>query len=508
MSLENVNELRAQMKEITNQIMSLIDQRMQLAKRIGGIKDVLNLEIVDEKAEHELKSHILNCSKNLQLDPEFSGRIVNLLISEAVKIQKYQRNSISEKSAEPLSPHKDNGIKSLKKNIDENLHNGKLNLPLKIRTHMDVFNAAKYLESQGQKIIHMEVGEPDFLPPIEVKAALEAVYDKQMIHYTQAEGLTILRDALSKHISNFFTSERRETAMSIESSNIIITPGSRFGIFAAFSSILRPGDEIVVIEPAWPACVDCANYLGVRTRFVRTNLSQNWEPNISELESLVNNNTKIISINYPNNPTGKILPRKLLEEIVNLAVKKNLFLLSDEVYSNYNFKEFHSVIDFEYEKSILLNSFSKTFAMTGFRVGYLHTLDKSLIQKLKKFQALTLTSVAEPMQFCALKALESESNENCDSVKNRVDLVCNSLRKLPFHYVTPDGAMYIFAKLDSDLKKNDLEVVEHLLTNGVAVAPGSAFGSNYFDYIRISTCIDEAKIKQGMDIITKTINQM
>jgi len=315
-----------------------------------------------------------------------------------------------------------------------------------------------------------------------------------------------LRNALSEYISKISGNDQHFNGLSIKPSNIIVTPGGRFGIFAIFSTILRPGDEIIVIEPAWPACVDCANYMGVKTRFVRTDLQHNWEPDVKEIENQINANTKIICLNYPNNPTGKILSKKTLESIAQLAIKGNVYLLSDEVYSNYKFKHFFSVVNFEYERSILLNSFSKTFAMTGFRVGYLHSLDKALIKKLKKFQALALTSVPEPMQVCALKALESNTAENCKIIKERINLVCDSLRDLPFNFAIPDGSMYIFAKLHESLKIKDLELVETLLRNGVAVAPGSGFGSNYSDFIRISTCIEESKIKIGMDKIASCIN--
>lgn len=507
MSIENVNELRDQMKEVTNQIMCLINQRMQLAKNIGEIKNILNLDIVDEKAEHELKSYILNCSKGLDLDPEFSGRIVNLLIGEAVRIQKHQRIATRD-SIDRTYTNKENTQKKLTE-VSQNISDqSKLLLPLNIKSHMDVFNAAKFLESQGYEIIHMEVGEPDFLPPPGVKKGLELVYDEHKVHYTQSEGILSLRSALSEYISKISGNDENSKLVTIDPSNVVVTPGGRFGIFAIFSSILRPGDEIIVIEPAWPACVDCANYLGVKSRFVRTHLQHNWEPDINEIENQLNANTKIICLNYPNNPTGKILSKKTLESIAQLAIKRKVYLLSDEVYSNYKFKHFFSVVNFEYDKSILLNSFSKTFAMTGFRVGYLHSLDKTLITKLKKFQALALTSVPEPMQFCALKALESNPEGNSKLIKDRIDLVCKSLRDLPFEFSIPDGAMYIFAKLQGDLAINDLELVEALLKNGVAVAPGSGFGSNYSDFVRISTCIEESKIKIGLDKIANCINRL
>jgi aspartate aminotransferase len=234
-------------------------------------------------------------------------------------------------------------------------------------------------------------------------------------------------------------------------------------------------------------------------------LENGWEPNLNEIENQININTKILCLNYPNNPTGKILSKETLQKIVSLASKSNLYLLSDEVYSNYAYKPFESIINFNYDKAILISSFSKTFAMTGFRVGYAYSTDKMLIDKLTKVQALALTSVAEPMQRCALLAIESDPQIYSHIMKERIEIVCEGLKKLPFEYVLPDGAMYVFAKISKDIMTTDLEIVERLLDNGVAVAPGSGFGASYSNFIRISTCIEAEKIKSGLEVIEKTL---
>ncbi|WP_148686692.1 aminotransferase class I/II-fold pyridoxal phosphate-dependent enzyme [Candidatus Nitrosocosmicus hydrocola] len=509
MSLEDVEKLRIEMKQITNQILGLISQRMEIAKKIGEIKTVLELDIVDDKAELDVKTHVLDNSKNFSLDPEFTGRVVNLLITEAVRIQNNER-------MKKLVP----AVRVTNKAFESMKNNGKRNLPTadplvqpnttsrpKIKSHLDVFNFAKILEAQGKNIIHMEVGEPDFPPPVEVRNELNTIYDKGKFHYTQTAGIVELRERLSKYITNFFTVQAKNKLADslINPNNIIVTPGGRFGIFITLSSLLRPGDEIIVIEPAWPACQDCANYLGVKTRIVKSNLDRDWEPDLDEIENQININTKIICLNYPNNPTGKILSRETLQKIVNLASKSNLYVLSDEVYCNYAYKPFESIINFGYEKAILISSFSKTFAMTGFRVGFAFSLDKNIIEKLTKVQALALTSVAEPMQYCASLALGSDPQIYRQIMKERIDVVCDGLKKLPFEYVVPNGAMYVYARINKELKITDLKLVEALLDNGLAVAPGSGFGSSYSDFIRISTCIETEKIKSGLEVIEKTI---
>ena len=306
MSIEEVNILRKDMKKITNQIMELVNERMEIARKIGTIKTHLDLDIIDDKVELDIKSYLFSNSKYLGLDPEFSGRIVNMLINESIRIQNLEKNKIKvgQGKSNPIIISKDHQPRSTDVKVQNRFHK------FQIKSHLDVFNAAKNLELQGYKIIHMEVGEPDFLPPIEVKNELTKIYEMHKFHYTQTAGIKDLRMGLSKHISNFSANNGFDIFEPISPDKIVVTPGGRFGIFCAFSALLRPGDEIITIEPAWPACHDCANYLGAKNRVVKTKLEQNWEPDISEIESQININTKIICLNYPNNPTGKILSKK------------------------------------------------------------------------------------------------------------------------------------------------------------------------------------------------------
>ena len=504
MTIEDVNILRNDMKEITNQIMQLVNQRMEIARKIGTIKANLDLDIIDDKVELGIKSYLFSNSKYLNLDPEFSGRIVNMLINESIRIQNLEKNNLKFEQ-EKISHTNNFPVQSSQPTLikdEQRVHK------FEIKSHLDVFNAAKNLELQGFRIIHMEVGEPDFLPPNEVKNELTKIYEMRKFHYTQTAGIKELRIGLSNHISNFSAKNGYGIFEPISPDKIIVTPGGRFGIFCTFSALLRPGDEIITIEPAWPACFDCANYLGVKNRIVKTSLEQNWEPDISEIENQININTKIICLNYPNNPTGKILNKKSYDKIIDVARKNEIYLLSDEVYSNYAYEPFRSVINFDYDKSILLGSFSKTFAMTGFRVGFVYSRDRSLINKLIKIQALALTSVAEPMQFCALLALNSDPERNNKIMKKRLEIMSKHLKKLPFKFTFPEGAMYVFARISHDLELTDLKLVELLLNHGVAVAPGSGFGSNYSDYIRLSTCLEEKKMLEGLEIIGDLVNKL
>jgi aspartate aminotransferase len=497
-SIEKLNDLRNNIKTVTQQIISLINQRMEIAKQIGEIKSELRLGVVDDKVEQEIKNYILHSACSKGLDHEFLGRIINMLINESVTIQNYESNK-----KKPLTnPTKivENSLSVNNKSMSDDNSSG----IIKIRTHMDVFNKAKQLDSLGKKIIHMEVGEPDFLPPPQVKQELMSIYDKGRYHYTGTAGILELR----KKVSAYLTSISENKLDHIYPENIITTVGGRFAIFCTFSAILRPGDEVIIIEPAWPAYKDCASYLGAKPKIITTNLEGKWVPDISAIENLINVNTKIICLNYPNNPTGKILNDENLKSIIQIAEKNNIHILSDEVYCNFAFGKFSSILKYAFENSIMIGSFSKTFSMTGFRVGFAYSKNKNLIDKLIKIQSMTLTSVSEPMQYCALAALSFNPTEYTQIMKKRVNFVCSKLSSMPFEFVYPDGAMYVYAKINEELAIDDLTLTEKLLQRGVAVAPGSGFGDNYTNYIRISTCIDEEKLNKGLDIINQAVKSL
>lgn len=451
---QNLDYLREEMQNITNQIIKLVHDRMEVAKKIGNIKQQLKIEIEDEKVEHDIKKTVLKLTKDIGMDVEFSGRLLNLLLSESVKLQNVQNTSN------------------------------------KSSTHIAIFMKAKELEKTGKKIIHMEVGEPDYPPPLKVKEELAKIYDNKRYHYTEISGLPQLRQAISQKFSNIVPEQ------------VLVTPGGRFAVFCAISSLLKSGDELINIEPSWPAYKECADFIGAKTRVLKTTLEDKWVPNLKMLENLININTKMIIINYPNNPTGKILDSQLLEKIVSIAREYNLFILSDEVYSDYSFGKYNSILDYQYDKSIMVSSFSKTYGMTGFRVGY-GIGNKSIISQMRKVQATAVTSVAEPMQYSALGAIGNDIQGNIDSIQSRINLICKRLQQMKTEFIVPNGAMYVFPKILAKNYSDDISLVYDLLEHGVAIAPGSGFGNSYKKFIRISACQSSKLLNAGLDILEK-----
>jgi len=248
------------MDTVTLEMIKLLKTRTDIAKEIGEVKKNIGKGVTDEEREENLRGKVIQISKEIKLDETLSTKFLNFLLNESIKVQSQNK-----------------------------------------QTHLSIFLKAKSLEQKGKKIIHMEVGEPDFLPPEIVKKSLSEVFEKGFIKYGQAKGMPIFRDSLAKYVSKKFN-------VNVTQENIIVSPGARFSIFTAITTLLNPGDEMIVIEPAWPAYKDCALNAGIKVRTINTTLEKNWEPSIEQIENIINSNTKMIVLNYPNNPTGKILP--------------------------------------------------------------------------------------------------------------------------------------------------------------------------------------------------------
>jgi aspartate aminotransferase len=447
-----LEKLREDMRLVTADIIKLVQKRMSIAGEIGNIKNNLMMKIEDITVEQDIARYVNDLGTQVGLKTEFIGRLLNLLFLESIRIQKSKHSS-----------------KELK--ID----------------HMVMFLKAKQLESEGKKIIHLEVGEPDYLPPVSVKNELSKTFDKKRVHYTQTTGVPILRKSLAKK-------------RSVKEENVIVTPGARFAVFSAMVSTLSVGDEVIISEPAWPAYRDCANFIGVKVKVVKTNVDQNWDLNLDQLEQMITPNTKMIVLNSPNNPTGKIVGQQQIDAVLALAGKNDIYVLSDEVYSMYSYVPYKSILDFEYNKSIMVSSFSKSHAMTGFRVGYAISA-KDIIDKISKIQAIAITSVAEPMQYAAVAALNADVTKNKILMKKRLDFIGKQLENLPCDYTNPDGGMYYFVRFNKNVDVN--KTIFELLNEGVAVAPGAGFGEAYSDFIRISACQPIKSLNDGLKIIRK-----
>ena len=464
--MSDIEEHRKKIEEITLEMIKLLKTRTDIAKQIGDAKASLGMTVTDEEREDELRTQVAKLCKEIDLDQSTALKFLNLLLNESVKVQSDNK-----------------------------------------QTHLSVFLKAKALEEEGKKIIHLEVGEPDWNPPKEVKTALAEVYDKGYGKYGSPKGIPELRKAVADHTGNYTS-----WSGTVTEDNIMICPGARFAVYLAITTLLNPGDEIIIIEPAWPAYKDCALNAGIKVRTIKTTLETNWEPSVEQINNTINENTKMIVLNYPNNPTGKILPRKLLDGIMQTAKEHDLYVLSDEIYEYYAMEESVGLQlwEYRYEKSIIISSFSKSYAMTGYRIGWVLT-EPSIIEKMSKLQALSLTNVSEPIQYVALKAWTNTRTgssyvaDNADLVRSRLEALVKTAKDIGLEFIEPEGAMYLFAK--TKYKNFDAtKFSEKLLEHGVAIAPGEGFG-DYKEFFRI-TAIDETKLKEGMTILDSMLKEL
>jgi aspartate aminotransferase len=446
-----VEELRAEIASTTKEIVRLMGRRNQLAREVGVLKSKVSLPLEDQAVEDALLKEVLSECDRVGLDRAMGARVFQLLLDESKKTQ---------------------GL-------------------LPKRSPMAIFAKALALERQGVKLIRLDVGEPDFAPP---KGVLEACAQAMFgfkTHYTEPRGIPELTTALRNYLS-------RKQSFEADDAEVMATPSGRFAVYAALASVVRAGESAIVVEPAWPAYRDILDHIGAGTISVRTELNNAWNPSLKEVEQAIRPNTRALILSYPNNPTGKVISLGLFKDLVALADEKGLTVISDEVYREYSQVACPSILDRPPKKFVLTSSFSKAWAMTGFRVGYAVS-SKETISSMAKIASLTFTSVPEFIQFAAIRALEEESEvrKNVKTVKERIDAVARALDRIgSLDFVKPDGAMYFFPALRDHDGTGDSFAAE-LLEKGVSVTPGSSFG-DYPKSFRISLGQPEETLLEGV----------
>jgi aspartate aminotransferase len=355
----------------------------------------------------------------------------------------------------------------------------------------EINEKALKLESQGKKIIRLNLGDPDLeTPPEIIEAAYEAMKAGKT-KYSSAYGENSLRTKLAQ-------------IHGVKPENVVITPGSKWGVFATMYLMLNSGGNVIIPTPYWTAYELIAKTIGAKVKLLRTELKDEWNVDPSKLEALIDKDTKMIILNNPNNPTSKVMDAKTLDGIVEIANRKGVTILSDEVYSTIAFKKTKSILEYDGNcKHVLCNSFSKTFTMTGWRVGYL-IANRELVDNITRLNQITINNVPVFIQEAALKGLELHeklATDICNEYKERADMACKILSHNGLSFTKPEAPFYVFPKrpgLDSEKFTLDL------LDEGVAIAPGTAFG-DYREHFRISLTVPRPDIKVGLDKICEAL---
>lgn len=343
------------------------------------------------------------------------------------------------------------------------------------------------LEKEGKKIIKFNLGDPDQQTPTEIiNAAFEAM-KKGKTKYASAAGEKELREALAE-------------IHGVPADNIVVTPGSKWAIFAVMYLLLEKGDNVIIPSPHWTAYDLAAKSLGAEVRLLKTSLETEWKVNPENLERLIDGKTKLIILNNPNNPTSKVMDEKVVSKIVETANRKGVKILSDEVYADISFIKTKSLLEYGGEH-IIIKSFSKTFAMTGWRIGYA-IADKQIADKIIKLNQITLTNVPVFIQDAALKALEYRQKiiqMIREDYWKRAEMACKMLSDTKLKFTKPEAPFYLFPKLEGlDSERFAFD----LLDKGVAVAPGTSFG-DYKEHFRIALTAPDDEVEVGLKIIAE-----
>ena len=346
------------------------------------------------------------------------------------------------------------------------------------------------LQNQGKKVIKLNIGDPDLPTPPEI---IEAAYNA-------------MKRGRTKYASSFGEQALREKIGNIHgvsADKIVITPGSKWGIFSIMYLLLKQGGNVVIPTPYWTAYGLAALSLGAEAKLLKTNLDSNWKVDLEAMEELIDDKTRLIILNNPCNPTSKAMDEKTIDGIVKIAHDKNVMILSDEVYSKISFVKTKSILDYN-NANILVTGFSKMFTMTGWRIGYV-IANEHLITKIGKLNQITFSNVPVFIQDAALVALDMQdklTNEIRAIYSNRAKMASKILSDAKLEFSNPDAPFYVFPRfkgLDSEKFAIDL------LDDGVAVAPGTSFG-DYREHFRLSLTAPENDLRDALLKICKAVS--
>ncbi len=374
-------------------------------------------------------------------------------------------------------------------------------------TAFAVLAKAKELERQGKSIIHFEIGEPDFNTPENVKQAGIKAIQENFTHYSPAQGILELREAVAEYI-------HKTRGIDVSPEEVVITPGGKDVILFTASAILDEGDEAIYPNPGYPIYESAIKISGA-TPVPMPLLEENgFAFDRKEFEKLVTPKTKLIIINSPGNPTGGILSTEDLEFIADIAKKNDIIVMSDEIYSRIIYEgEFHSIASIPgmKERTVILDGFSKTYAMTGWRLGYAVT-NKELAKQFVKLATNSFSCVATFVQMAGIEALRGPQDtveEMRKKYEERRNLIINGLNEVPgFSVLMPKGAFYAFVNI-TGTGKTSKEISDYLLNEaGVATLPGTSFGKYGEGYIRFSYATSLDNIKEGLKRVKEAISKL
>lgn len=370
-----------------------------------------------------------------------------------------------------------------------------------------ITSKAKKLKQEGRDIISLAAGEPDFDTPDFIKAAGIKAIQSGFTKYTPTTGTPELKKSISEKF-------KHDNSLEYSPAQIIVSCGAKHSIFNSLYVLLNPLDEVLIPSPYWVSYPEMVNLLGAVPRFVKTSEKNSFKVTVDDLKQHSGGKTKLLILNSPSNPVGCVYNRDELKKIAEFCVKNKIFVISDEIYEKliYDGQEHISIASFGssiYDLTVTVNGLSKSFSMTGWRIGYLGA-PQDIASAIAKLQDHTTSCPTSISQFAAQAALSAPNDFTKDMVsefQKRRDYAVKRLSSMEkIKFIKPAGAFYIFCNI-GQTKLDSLAVANRLLEEAsVAVIPGEGFGKN--DYIRISFAASLEQITKGLDRIEQWISKL
>ncbi len=367
-------------------------------------------------------------------------------------------------------------------------------------TAFEVLNKARALERQGRSIIHLEIGEPDFDTPSNVvEAAVDALH-KGWTHYGPSAGLPDLRQTIADYVS-------RTRGVKVTPEEVVVVPGGKPIIFFTILTLIDDDDEVIYPNPGFPIYESMIHYVGGKAVPIQLREDRDFSLDVDELAALITDRTKLIILNSPHNPTGGVMSRKDVERVAEVIGDRNILVLSDEIYSRLLFEGDHfsimSVPGMQ-ERTLLLDGFSKTYAMTGWRMGY-GVMRADLATHITRLMTNSNSCTASFTQMAGIEALrgdQSSVDHMCSEFKRRRDVFVAGLNKIKgFSCRMPHGAFYVFPNITQTGWKSKPLADALLEQAGVAALSGTAFGAFGEGYLRFSIANSLENLQQALDRI-------
>jgi aspartate/methionine/tyrosine aminotransferase len=382
------------------------------------------------------------------------------------------------------------------------LHLSRRTSRLGTETAFEVLNKARALERQGKSIIHLEIGEPDFDTPGNViEAAVDALHNG-WTHYGPSAGLPELRQAIADYVS-------RTRGVKVSPDEVVVVPGGKPIIFFTILSLIDEGDEVIYPNPGFPIYESMIHYVGGRAVPIQLREERDFSLDVQELAALITDRTKLIILNSPQNPTGGVMPRQDIEQVAEVIGDRNIIVLSDEIYSRLLFEGEHfSIMSVPgvQERTILLDGFSKTYAMTGWRMGY-GVMRPDLAAHITRLMTNSNSCTASFTQIAGIEALRGDQtsvDRMCAEFKRRRDVFVAGLNKIKgFSCRLPKGAFYTFPNITKTGWKSKPLADALLEQAGVAALSGTSFGAFGEGYLRFSVANSLENLQQALERIDR-----